>query len=169
MILGFDVGEKTLVPYLLNQKVKLIDYIIVSHFDTDHIGGLFTVIERLEVKNIIMGKQFEITDNYNQFIKIINRKKIKVYIADAGDRINIEENLYLDILWPSSSNVISENSINNNSLVCKFVYKDFSILFTGDIEKIAEDTLLEKYKNNPKILESIVLKIAHHRFENIFY
>ena len=39
----------------------------------------------------------------------------------------------------AGSNMISENAINNNSLVCKLVYKNFSILFTGDIEKIAEN------------------------------
>lgn len=169
IILGFDVGAKTLLPYLLNQKIKIIDYIIVSHFDTDHIKGLFTVIEKLKVKNIIIGEQFEITNNYKELIKIANKKRIRMYITKAGQRINIEKDLYLDILWPNPSNVIIENCINNNSLVFKFIYKNLSILFTGDIEEIAEVALLEKYKSNYKILESTVLKVAHHRFKNIFY
>lgn len=42
----------------------------------------------------------------------------------------------------------------------KLVYKQFSILFTGDIEKIAEKEMLKKYKNDE--LKSTVLKIAHH-------
>ena len=58
------------------------------------------------------------------------------------------------------SNMISENAINNNSLVCKLNYKKFSMLFTGDIEEIAEKSILQRYSK--KELNSIVLKIAHH-------
>lgn len=63
------------------------------------------------------------------------------------------------------SNMISDNAINNNSLVCKLNYKKFSMLFTGDIEEIAEKGILQRYSK--KELNSIVLKVAHHRFKNI--
>ena len=43
------------------------------------------------------------------------------------------------------NNIISENAINNNSLLCKFKYKQFSMLFTGDIEEVAEKAILNKY------------------------
>ena len=62
----------------------------------------------------------------------------------------------------AGSNMISENAINNNSLVCKLKFKKFSMLFTGDIEEIAEKAILTKY--NQKSLKSTVLKVAHHRF-----
>ena len=45
----------------------------------------------------------------------------------------------------AGSNMISENAINNNSLVCKLKFKKFSMLFTGDIEEIAEKAILTKY------------------------
>ena len=60
------------------------------------------------------------------------------------------------------SNMISDNAINNNSLVCKLNYKKFSMLFTGDIEEIAEKSILEKYTK--KDLNATILKVAHHRF-----
>lgn len=47
---NFDIGEKTLVPYLLSRKVKVIDYIIVSHFDTDHIRWITICNEKYESK-----------------------------------------------------------------------------------------------------------------------
>ena len=62
----------------------------------------------------------------------------------------------------AGSNMISENAINNNSLVCKLKFKKFSMLFTGDIEEIAEKAILTKY--NLKSLKATVLKVAHHRF-----
>lgn len=67
------------------------------------------------------------------------------------------------------NDMISENAINNNSLVCKLKYKQFSMLFTGDIEEVAEKTILNKYgKSSEQILNSTVLKVAHHRIKNIF-
>lgn len=67
----------------------------------------------------------------------------------------------MDILWPDIKNSIKENSINNNSLMCKLNYKNFSMLFTGDIEEKAEQALISKYSNT-NILKSTILKAAHH-------
>ena len=47
----YDIGENTIIPYLLNRGIKSIDYIICSHFDTDHVGGLKSVLKNLKVKN----------------------------------------------------------------------------------------------------------------------
>lgn len=47
---NFDIGEKILIPYLLSRKVKVIDYIIVSHFDTDHVRWLTICNEKYESK-----------------------------------------------------------------------------------------------------------------------
>ena len=73
---------------------------------------------------------------------------------------------YFDILWPNQKSIINENVLNNNSLVCKLVYNNLSILFTGDIEAIAEKQIISEYKNT-NILKSTILKVGHHRFQNI--
>ena len=52
--------------------------------------------------------------------------------------------------------------MNNNSIVCKLHYKSFSMLFTGDIEEIAEKQILQEYKSNLNILNSTILKVGHH-------
>ena len=158
---SFNVGEKTLLPYLLDRKIISLDYIIISHFDSDHVGAVLYLLQKIKIKNIIIGKQFEISENYKEFMKIVKEKNIKVYIVKEGQKINIEKNLYFYVLWPSSEEAINENSINNNSLVCKMQYLNFSILFTGDIEELAERIILEKYSNT-NILKSTVLKVAHH-------
>lgn len=74
--------------------------------------------------------------------------------------INIEKNLFFNILWPCSQNVVNKNILNNNSMVCKLVYNKFSMLFTGDIEEEAENEILSKYNANK--LKSTILKVAHH-------
>lgn len=83
-------------------------------------------------------------------------------MVEAGNKIQIETNLYFYVLWPTSTNMISDNAINNNSLVCKLIYKNFSMLFTGDIEEIAEKAILSKYINKTELLNADILKVAHH-------
>jgi competence protein ComEC len=157
----YDYGKNVVLPYLLDRKINQIDYLIISHCDSDHIGGLFYILENIKVKNIVIGKQFENTHNLQELFKIVKDKNINLNIVEIGNRINIENNVYIDILWPSSSEAIKENPINNNSLVCKFYCENFSILFTGDIEKETEDILVSKYGNS-NILKSTILKVAHH-------
>ncbi len=158
---GFDYGKNVLFPFLINKGAKKIDFLIFSHFDSDHCGGLIYLLENIKVDNILIGKQFEKNENLEYIVNLANKKHVKIIELQAGNKINIEKDSSLEILWPSVAEKISENSINNNSLVCKFVYKNFSMLLTGDIESIAEEKLIEKYKNTNR-LNANILKIAHH-------
>ena len=159
---GDYIGKNTVVPYLLNRKILRIDYMIISHFDSDHVGGLLTVLEEMDVKTVIISKQLEKSENYKRFKEIVKNKKIKVIVVNKRDKLTIEKNLNVDILWPDDNNIILENTLNNNSIVCKLSYKNFSILFTGDIEEIAEKEILNEYGGNLEKLSSTVLKAAHH-------
>ena len=119
-------------------------------------------MEELKVGQVIISKQVEDSENYQNFKEIVKEKRIKVMVVKKGDKLKIEKDLYLDILWPNNSKQISENVLNNNSIVCKLTYNSFSTLFTGDIEEIAEYQILKEYKNNLEILKSSVLKVGHH-------
>ncbi len=116
-------------------------------------------MKEMKVKNAIITKQVENSNNFKEFIKTANEENVNIILVEAGDKIQIENNLYFDVLWPNSKYYISENPLNNNSLVCKLIYKEFSMLFTGDIEEIAEKEVLKIYKDK---LKSDVLKVAHH-------
>lgn len=158
---NFDVGKKTLIPYILDRGYTKIDYIFISHFDLDHVGGILSVLEELKVGKVIIGKQFENSENYEKLIKIATKKKVEIIQVDEQKEIVID-NVKFNIIWPDKENIIKENNLNNNSLVMKMVYRNFSMLFTGDIEEIAERKIIDIYKNNYDIFKSDILKIAHH-------
>ena len=75
-------------------------------------------MKELSVGKIIISKQGEESENYQKFKELIKDRKIKVQVVNKGDRLQIERNLYFDILWPDNSKLISENVLNNNSIVC---------------------------------------------------
>ena len=155
-----NIGEKTLLPYLLNRKVNKLDYAIISHFDSDHCEGVLYVMQKIKVENVIIGKQFETCENYKEFIKIVKQKNIRVISVEKGNKVNIEKDMYFNVIWPDSNNIVNENKLNNNSLVFKMNYKNTSALFTGDIEKIAEEKIISYVKEDE--LKSTIIKVAHH-------
>lgn len=155
----YDVGKNVLLPYVLDRGYTSIDYVIISHFDSDHVKGILTLMKEIKLKNIFISKQKEKNKNIEEFLKIVKEKNIKVSIVNRGQRINIEKNLYIDVLWPDENNI---NDINNDAIVCKLNYKNFSILFTGDIEKEAEKKIINLYKNKSYLLKTDILKVPHH-------
>ena len=152
----FDVGESTLLPYILDRGYKKIDLMFISHFDQDHSLGCAKIIENLTVSNLILNKQLEENDIYKHIVSIAKQKKVNLIYVKAGDVITLN-GVKIKILHPQEK-LIAENSINNNSIVFKLEYKSFSILFTGDIENIAEEVILSKNIN----LKADILKVAHH-------
>lgn len=155
----YDQGKNVVLPYLLDRGITKIDYIMISHFDSDHCGGLFYIIENLKVKNIIIGLQSEKYLQYENLLKIIKKRNINLIIVQNGMKIKIDNTSYFDILWPDGKYMITENSINNNSIVAKFCYKNKTVLFTGDIEYPAENVLV---KLHGRKLKSDILKSPHH-------
>ena len=111
---------------------------------------------------MVIGEQYEISENYQNFMEIVKEKDINVMKVETGQKLHIEKDFYMDVLWPNSNKIINENILNNNSLVLKMVYKNFSILFTADIEKVAEEEIITLYKNNSEVLNATILKVAHH-------
>ena len=124
------------------------------------LGGIIHVLENIKVKNIIISKQKQSNEYLEKILEITQAKMINVIVVKAGDKINLDEKTYFDILWPDS-NLIENNSTNNNSIVTNLVFDEFKILFTGDVEEIAENEIVKKYKNTNR-LKCSILKIPHH-------
>ena len=93
-------------------------------------------------------------------MELAKEKNVKLLCVKAGDKLKID-GITISILHPTK-NLITENSANNNSIVCKLEYNSFSMLFTGDIEEIAEKEILNNYKNDLSVLKATVLKVGHH-------
>ena len=156
----FDVGEQTLFPYLLDRGIKTIDYVIVSHFDSDHCQGLNFVMENMKVKNAIISSLGQESNEYDTFINLAQKQETNLIYVKKGDIIKIGEAI-IKILFPDND-PIPDNEKNNNAIVFKFLWKNVSILFTGDIEEKAENKILSLYSNNLEELKSTILKVAHH-------
>lgn len=162
---SFDVGNKVLLPYLLDRRIKKIDFIIVSHFDADHCQAFETVIDNINVRKVVVCKQSMITQEYLNIINKCKKKNIKIIVVERGDKLKIDKRTEFEILHPGERFLNDgKGGLNANAIVCKMNYKlnngkIFSILFTGDIEVESEKELEQVYG---KKLKADILKIAHH-------
>jgi competence protein ComEC len=138
---------------------RYIDLIILTHPEADHLNGLIEVLKRHDIGAVITAGIIRDTQEYKEWINLLQEKKIPIYIAKAGGIINLGGNINVNILYPFENlvgKIISDT--NNSSVVSKLVYGDFEVLFTGDIEKTTENKLVSADIN----LNSDILKISHH-------
>jgi len=153
---NFDVGKSTLFPYLLDRGITTIDYICISHFDSDHCDGFKYLLENMKIKNVILSKQYESTSNFEEIMEFAAKKKVNIIKVEAGDILQIDKYVNFKVFSPGEE--LTDN-INDNSIVMKLEYYNFSCLFTGDISNEIEERLVKNYVS---VLESTVLKVAHH-------
>jgi len=138
---------------------RYIDIIVLTHPEQDHLNGLIEILKRYNVGAVITSGIIKDTEQYKEFIRIIKEKNIPIYIAKLGGEIDFGNNIKLNILYPFESIAGKEASdVNNFSVVSQLIYNNFKLLLTGDIEKSAENKLI----NSGIDLKSDILKIAHH-------
>lgn len=137
---------------------KEIDLIIITHPHTDHFVGLFEVVKRYRVKNILLPRVLEYSFIYSEFLELVKSKDINLMFADRIGDVFLDKDVVLKILHPVSQNFQDKN-LNNYSIVSKLIYKDFSILLTGDFEN--EESLIGLFD-----LEADILKVGHHGSSN---
>lgn len=152
---GTSDSKEKLVRYLKNNNITKLDYVVATHPHDDHIGGMFSVIKTFQVDNFYAPKVTASTQSFEDMIVALKRKNLKINIAKPNVVLDLGPNTSCVMLSPNKTNY---KDINNYSCAIKVSYKNSTYLFTGDIEKLAEEELLNNHYN----LEAQVLKVAHH-------
>jgi competence protein ComEC len=132
-----------------------LDLVILTHPHQDHVEGLIEVLRRFEVKAVLVTKIEADSIVYGEFLDLIEDQT--VLVADDEQDFYFGE-ILLDVIYPFEPlDGQAIKNLNNSSIVFKLVYGDFSMLFTGDIEKEIESLLAGQNIN----LQADVLKVAH--------
>jgi len=156
---GSEAGRFVVGPFLRSKGVNTIDYLLLTHQDSDHTGGAIYILEHYQVDTLITGFSDSGSSTYLKVLAIAERKNIPRVKTKMGELITLGRYSSMRILHPSSaygSNIPASN--NNSSLVFKYTYGGSSILFTADIESSAEMKLV----NSGYDLKSQLLKVPHH-------
>ncbi|GAA0771178.1 ComEC/Rec2 family competence protein [Clostridium subterminale] len=152
---GPNSTKDTLISYLKKHKIKKLDYVIASHPHEDHIGSMDDIVNKFNIEEFIMPKALTTSKDFSNLIEVLKNKGLTIKNVTDNFKIQLSENSYINFLWTGN---ISDDNLNNHSIVIKYINKNTSFLFTGDMEDEIENILL----SSKKPLESTVLKVAHH-------
>ncbi len=136
---------------------RSIDLVVASHPDKDHIGGLVDVLKKFKVGVLVETGVVSETGVYEALKNISTEKGIQKIIAKRGERITLDKNVYIDILFPDRDAFGWE--ANTASIVARLVYGNTSFLLTGDSPKRIEEYITSL---DGEALSSSVLKLGHH-------
>ena len=148
-------GEKV-VSYLKAAGVTSIDYIVATHPDADHIGGLIPVLNQIPVKKVIDSGKSHTSQTYMDYLTLIDQKNIPFHVASIGEYIDADPAIKIQVLNSG------EGSTDNNdaSVVLKITHGAKSFLFTGDAGVETEANMVSNFDVNAD-----VLKVSHHGSE----
>lgn len=138
--------------------IREIDFLILSHRHSDHTGQAPKILENIKVNQILslpLERKYRISA---KILSLIESKNIQINSITSGDIKSDGDNWRIYFVHPDTSGIKNIKNENNRSIVFKFVYKNLSILFTGDIENKIQKRLL----SYGDFLESTILKFPHH-------
>jgi competence protein ComEC len=156
----FDVGESVVAPFLLRSKIRRIDYMVLSHPQTDHMGGLAFIAEHFQPREFWYNGEQVSTPSFWELMDILDGKGVrKMGPKDLKGEKDIS-GVKISLLHPLPGLGLS-GSVNPNekSIVLKISFGETSFLFPGDVERLGEDMVVRRAGS---LLESDVLLAPHH-------
>ena len=134
-----------------------LDLVIGTHPDMDHIGGLVDVLERYDVKHILMTENKGESAAAQAYARAATEEGATITMARRGQVWQLDASTTLEVLFPETD--ASDLESNASSIVTKLTYGNTCFLFTGDSPKRIEEYLVLTYGEH---LQCAVLKIGHH-------
>ncbi|MBU1026926.1 MAG: DNA internalization-related competence protein ComEC/Rec2, partial [Candidatus Margulisbacteria bacterium] len=155
------MGEGVILPFLRKKGITSLDLVILTHPHEDHVGGLPAVLDEIKVESVLEPAFSCQSQSYKRFLSLIKKNKIKYHVGRAGQTLNFGGGVKAEILHPSLPFLIETNSdANNVSIVFRLMYKNFTMMFTGDNEHEGEERILAVFPEAS--LASTILKLGHH-------
>jgi len=139
---GVDMGKRVVLPFLKSQGIGVLDSLIISHGDNDHSGGAASILAAMPVHQVLSGQP-------ERFLSAVTD-------WCAAGKIWYWDSVEFQILHPAPTDLYKKT--NNYSCVLKISTAGGAVLFTGDIEKLTEQALL----NQARDLAANVLIVPHH-------
>ena len=153
-----DTGEEDLsddiLRYFESNNITRLEYLIITHFDKDHVGSASSIIDSIEIGEVLQSNSPKDSVYYTNYLNSLTKKSITP-ITVTGDYELSFEDLIIIVNGPE---VIYESSeSNNSSLIISVTYKDNNFLFMGD----SENARIKDYVSSNTVTFDFI-KIPYH-------
>lgn len=130
-----DTGEESLsaeiLRYFSNNNITKLDYLIITHFDKDHVGSASKIIDNIEIGKVLESNYPKESTYYNNYRSSLENKNLEAEVVAGDYVINLDD---LEIVVNGPETIYDKNESNNSSLIVSVTYKDNKFLFMGDAE-----------------------------------
>lgn len=152
-----DAGRDRVVPFLLRRGVRRVDAMILTHPDTDHMGGAMAIMDALEVPLVL---DLGLPAGKVLFIDLLAaaRQAGQRWVTGTADVAFEMDGVRFDVLYPLPG-YDATLTTNDLSMVVRVEFGSFSALFMGDATIAVEEFLVARHGSR---LRSTVLKVGHH-------
>jgi len=157
---SFDPGERVVLPYLRSRRVASLDLLILTHPSEDHHGGMPAVLTGMGVRRFASNGDTTDTASFQAIRERLALAAIPEMLLSGGDRLRLGAEVVLEVLSPPPQKFRhTVDDVNNNALVLRLTFREFSLLLTSDAEREALDRLV---REQPDSLSATVLQVPHH-------
>lgn len=153
---GYDDTYDVLKEYLETQGITTINYLVITHYDKDHVGGAESLVEDYKIENVYTPSYEGTSKKYQKFIEALSSKGMTYTNVTSSTSITMDD-VKIDILSTSLSYDGEDGSDNDMSLVVSINHGDNSFLLAGDAEKPRLKELMSQLKQTYD-----VYKVPHH-------
>ena len=153
-----DDGQ-LVVSYLQQQGVEELAAVVCTHAHEDHVGGLPSVLAVYPTAAVYAPTKTYSSRIFDDFLYYTDQQGLEVTIPQPGDTMTLG-GAEVTVLGP----VMSYPEPNDTSIVLRLDYGDTAFLFTGDMEKTAENDMLDYWeaRGYDNVVSADVLKVGHH-------
>ena len=153
------LGKYCIEPFLESQGTGVLDYVFITHGDSDHYSGIEEMLARqdvgIQIRNLVLPSLYKQDRDLLELARVAQASGVDVLVINARECLK-EGGFSITCLQPTMDD--KELAGNAGSMVLEVKYGEFSMLCTGDVEGKGEEQLLQKVAGK----EYDVLKVAHH-------
>lgn len=150
---GDNLHSWQVVGYLEYLGVSRLDYVIATHPDADHIGGLDLVLQKIPCDMVLMPEYEKDTYSYKDLMQVLREMNLTPVQPEVGAVYELG-NSEFTILSPMKK----YEEVNDNSIAFRLIHGENRFLFAGDAEREAEQDMIKAGRT----LSSEVYKVSHH-------
>jgi competence protein ComEC len=153
---SFDPGERLAAPFLWRRKIARVDYLVLTHPQLDHYGGLAFLAEEFAPREFWFNGDTAQTQRFGRLQATLGARGVPVRVLRRGMRRRLGA---VNMLVHAPAGDFGGLGTNDRSLVLSLAFGGHQVLFGGDIERAAEGRLLALETER---LRSTILKVPHH-------
>lgn len=154
----YDGGDRDysskVVAYLKQKEVQTLDYVIASHYDSDHLNGVVGALNVFDVETVIAPDYTTDTRVYESFTEILPEKGIELTYPKVGNTYELGNSTFT-ILAPTGTDYAD---VNDYSVAIRVECNENSFIVTGDATSLSETEMI----SNGQVLDSDVMVVGHH-------